>query len=164
MLCKSRTAPISRAETTTASPSAATLLQSLSLNRANGQFSIPHVNIQDQPAASYRGLMVDVKTQWHSPDQIKQMIDMAWLYKIPYDAHRRGASGYRSVLDSTASIPQADMQRLLYTKAETQDIISYAQRGVTMVPHNESLPNQVIRDVLPTCSPMSPPMLFGRSP
>ena len=41
-----------------------TLLQSLVAD--DGKISLPRVSIDDEPAAAYRGLMIDVARQYHS--------------------------------------------------------------------------------------------------
>lgn len=128
----------------------ATMLQSLSTSA--GAVTLPRLAVADAPSADYRGLMVDVKFQWHSTDSLKQMVELCRLYKVNYlTIHTGEEQWYRSVLDSTASIPAAErVSRLLYTKAEMQDLVTFAKdRGVTLVPHNESLPNNVIRSVMP---------------
>ena len=59
-----------------------TLLQSLQI--AKGALTLPRLHIQDKPAYGYRGALIDLGRKYHSPDGIRQVIELCRLYKIRF--------------------------------------------------------------------------------
>ena len=50
----------------------------------NNTLLLPKAKISDKPDSSYRGLMIDLSRMWHDLESIRNVIDMASLYKIKY--------------------------------------------------------------------------------
>ena len=59
-----------------------TLLQSLSPRK--GGIVLPKMNIQDAPAAGYRGLMIDCGRNWHPVAVLKSLVVLCRWYKVRY--------------------------------------------------------------------------------
>ena len=50
----------------------------------NETLILPKSKIFDKPDSSYRGLMIDLSRMWHDLESIRNVIDLASLYKIKY--------------------------------------------------------------------------------
>lgn len=101
-----------------------------------GKIAIPGMTIEDKPDLSYRGLMLDLARQFHSPYVIKQMIDVCRWYKIRY-LHLHLLDEWTFVYPSQ-HFPKAVRENGYYTQEQLKDIISYAQeRGVIIIPELE---------------------------
>ena len=59
-----------------------TLLQALTAK--DGEVTIPRLSIADEPAAAFRGLMIDVARKFHSIECLKQIVNLCRLYKVRY--------------------------------------------------------------------------------
>ena len=59
-----------------------TLLQAAEAQ--GGKAKLPRMSVADQPAAEYRGLMIDVARQYHSIASLKQIVQLCRQYKIRY--------------------------------------------------------------------------------
>jgi hexosaminidase len=105
----------------------ATLLQSLGTG-----LSVPRVDIRDEPAYGYRGMLVDVARKYHSPAVLRQCIEMCRLYKIRFlQLHLTD--------DQLFTFPSRAYPKLAtpnaYTRQELADLVRFAhERGVTLVP------------------------------
>lgn len=123
-------------------PATMTVLQSITAS--NGSMWIPGMAIRDEPDAGYRCWMFDIK--WagrYSVAFLKQHIDLARFYKLNYVMLHTGEPQWiGAVMDSTVGVPEATkIQRQLYTKQEMEELVRYgSERGVYLVPHNESTP------------------------
>jgi len=123
----------------------ATLLQGLTAT--GGKLSMPVMTIQDQPAFGYRAALMDLGRKYHSPDGIKQVIELCRLYKIRYlQVHisddqlfmfpsttfpAAGQSNREFARFEPGSAPHIKP----YTLAELKELEAYAQtRGVYIVP------------------------------
>jgi len=60
----------------------ATLLQLL--KSGSGKVTLPKVKIADEPAYSYRSILLDLGRKYHTPESIEQVIRMCRFYKIRY--------------------------------------------------------------------------------
>jgi hypothetical protein len=86
---------------------------------------------------------MDIKNQWHTVEQLEQLIDLCRFYKVHYALFHTGAPQWlAATLESTANIPEKTRREYrLYTKAEMDGLIAYGKaRGVHLFPHNESDP------------------------
>ena len=116
----------------------ATLLQSI--ESAGGRLRVPRMSIEDQPAASYRGLLIDVGRQWHPVESMRPIIEMCRLYKINYlQLHLNDNTAGEVMAFPSKSYPQLATQRkgktTTYTMEEITGLVKYAdERGVTVVP------------------------------
>jgi N-acetyl-beta-hexosaminidase len=64
------------------SSGAVTLLQSI--RAVNGALSVPAMRIADEPAYPYRGALIDLARQYHSPGGVEQVIEICRFYKTRY--------------------------------------------------------------------------------
>jgi len=110
---------------------AASLLQLATT--VEGQLAFPRVQIKDSPAASYRGLMIDLARNWHSVETIKQCIDLAYYYKTNY-VHLH-FTDYQSYTLPSKAFPDLSTPNRHYSFEELTALEAYAQeRGVILVP------------------------------
>lgn len=102
---------------------------------------ISNMTVVDEPVRPFRGVMVDIKNQWHSVDQIKQMIRLCRFYKVNFLSLHTGEEQWiGAVMDQTAGLSGRQRQvHRLYTRTEMEEIIAFARgQGVNTLPHNES--------------------------
>ncbi|WP_353480598.1 family 20 glycosylhydrolase [Haliscomenobacter sp.] len=129
--------------------------------RATGQSSLPCVDIQDQPAFGYRGVMLDVGRYFFGPEQVKSFIDMLARYKINrFHWHLTEDQGWRIEIKKYPKLQEISAWRNetlvgklsndapkkfdgqkhggFYTQEEVKDIVEYArQRFITIIPEIE---------------------------
>ena len=120
-------------------PGTVTVIQSIV--DVAGTKKIPNMTVVDEPFRQFRCLMADIKNQWHSVADLKQMIRMCRFYKVKYFSLHTGEEQWiGALLKQTDGFPaQTRLKHRLYTKAEMDDIIAFArEHGVFMLPHNES--------------------------
>lgn len=121
---------------------ASTLIQAVFVSE--GQLGIRKMRIQDSPVREFRAVMVDVKNQWHSFGDLKTFVDMCRFYKVRYLSLHTGEDQWIGALtEQTGELSaQERKQHRLYSKAEMDELISYAsRRGVYLFPHNECTPH-----------------------
>lgn len=119
-----------------------TLLQAI--HSAGEEHHVKKMEIKDNPARSFRAVMIDVKNQWHSPAELRRMVDLCRFYKVRFlSLHTGEAQWIAAVCEQTASLPEAKRRQLrVYTKEEMDSLITYAsKRGVYLFPHNECTPH-----------------------
>ena len=109
-----------------------TLIQMFKL-KDNKTLILPKSKIFDMPDSSYRGLMIDLSRMWHSLKSIRNVIDLASLYKIKYlQLHLSDDQAFVFPSDSFPNLPTPDRP---YTKKDFVELVEYAKiRGVTIVP------------------------------
>lgn len=137
------------------------LIQLIAQNNLDaGPISLPLVEIEDQPAFSYRGMHLDVARHFFPPDFVKQYIDMLALYKMNrFHWHLTEDQGWRieikkypklqeiaayrkeTLLGHYSDQPhQFDGKRYggYYTQEEVKEIVAYAaDRCITIIPEIE---------------------------
>jgi hexosaminidase len=111
-----------------------TLLQTLRGQGAN--VSLPVMTIEDKPASEFTGVMLDVARQFHPVNVLKDVVDLCYLYKVPYfHIHFTDDQGYRL---PSKNFPKVPTEGASYTEEEMRDLVAYADaRGVTIVPELE---------------------------
>tara|TARA_X000001036_G_C20681888_1_gene806210 strand:+ start:1298 stop:2926 length:1629 start_codon:yes stop_codon:yes gene_type:complete len=99
----------------------------------NETLILPKSKIFDKPDSSYRGLMIDLSRMWHDLESIRNVIDLASLYKIKYlQLHLSDDQAFVFPSDSFPNLPTPDRP---YTKKDFIELVEYAKiRGVTIVP------------------------------
>ena len=99
----------------------------------NETLILPKSKIFDKPDSSYRGLMIDLSRMWHDLESIRNVIDLASLYKIKYlQLHLSDDQAFVFPSDSFPNLPTPDRP---YTKKDFIKLVDYAKvRGVTIVP------------------------------
>ena len=102
-------------------------------SKGNKTIILPKSKIFDKPDSSYRGLMIDLSRMWHSLESIRNVIDLASLYKIKYlQLHLSDDQAFVFPTDSFPNLPTPDRP---YTKKDFVELVEYAKiRGVTIVP------------------------------
>lgn len=103
--------------------------------------------IEDQPAYEFRSVLIDLARKYHSPDGIKQVIELARLYKVRY-IHLVLSDDQLFMFPSTAFPNLGKSNRELdrfepktkptverYTLAQLKDLEQFAKdRGVHLMP------------------------------
>ena len=109
----------------------ATLHQILSYQ--NETLLVPACTVTDKPDAPYRTLMVDLARQWHTIDQVKDYIDLCYLYKIKF-IHLHFTDKESYTLPSEV-LPGLSTKNRSYTKEEIADLNRFAQaRNIEIIP------------------------------
>jgi len=132
-----------------------TFLQILQLKKAiqpslfsSGHLKIPCMEIRDNPAFEWRGLMLDCSRTFLPVDYIKKHIDLLTFYKMNVlHLHLTDDQGWRLEIDqypeltelcSKFSTDYPTVKSGYYSKKEIADLIQYAQaRNITIVPEIE---------------------------
>jgi N-acetyl-beta-hexosaminidase len=115
-----------------------TLLQALEVK--DGRVTLARLKVTDEPQSAYRGLLVDVARQYHSPENLKQMIKLCRFYKVRYlQLH---LTDDQSFMFPSRTYPQLATKNQhggrTYTVEELTDLVAYADaRHVTLIPEYE---------------------------
>ena len=115
-----------------------TLLESLVA--ADGKISLPRVAINDEPAAAYRGLMIDVVRRYHSIAGLKRIVQLCRLYKVRYlQLHLTDDQGFMFPSKAYPLLATKNENGgKTYTIEQLEDLVAYADaRGVTIIPEYE---------------------------
>ncbi len=98
-----------------------------------GKLMVPQVTIADKADCDYRGLLVDTARSFHPLCELKNYVDMCWLYKIKY-LHIHFSDDESYTLPSDA-FPLLPTENRCYTKEEIAELDSYAaSRNVQIIP------------------------------
>src|SRR5581483_3520115 len=111
-----------------------TLLQLVHIGKSG--FSIPTVDVADQPRFAWRGLSLDVSRHFIPPDAIKRTIDgLAAVKMNVLHWHLSDDQGFRVESKKYPKLQQKGSDGQFYTQAEIRDIVAFAAaRGVRIVP------------------------------
>lgn len=115
-----------------------TLLQSLVTR--DGTASLPRLTVADEPAAGFRGLMIDVARRYHSIENLEQIVRLCRLYKVRYlQLH---LTDDQSFMFPSRAFPLLTTQNhnggKAYTIEQLKGLVAYADaRGVTIIPEYE---------------------------
>ncbi len=109
----------------------AAMLQLASVH--DGKFMLPEIIISDKPDCSYRGLLVDTARSFHPLEELKNYVDMCWLYKIKYlHIHFTDDDSFTLPCKTFPLLPTEGRS---YTFEEIAELDNYAaQRNVQIVP------------------------------
>lgn len=109
----------------------ATLLQIIQCQ--NGKLTVPSYTITDQPDCSYRALMVDLARKWHTLVQVKDYVDLCYLYKIKF-IHLHFTDNESYTLPSDA-FPKLSTNSRSYTKQDIAELNQYClERNIEIIP------------------------------
>jgi hexosaminidase len=99
-------------------------------------FSVPHVDIRDQPRFPWRGLSLDVSRHFLPPDEIKRTIDGLAAVKLNVlHWHLSDDQGFRIESKKYPRLQQWGSDGEYYTQAEVKEIVAYARdRGIRVIP------------------------------
>jgi hexosaminidase len=115
-----------------------TLLQALEVK--GGKVTVPCLSVADEPRTEYRGLLVDVARQYHSIENLKQMVELCRLYKVRYlQLH---LTDDPSFMFPSKTYPQLATKNQhggkTYTLEQLKDLVAFADaRNVTLIPEYE---------------------------
>ncbi len=99
----------------------------------DGKLYVPGYTIKDKPDSSYRALMVDLARQWHTVAQVKDYIDLCYLYKIKF-IHLHFTDTESFTMPSNAFPNIATVGRS-YSKKDIENINKYAlERNIEIIP------------------------------
>lgn len=103
------------------------------LTNQDGKLIVPAYTIADKPDASYRALMVDLARQWHTVDQVKDYIELCYLYKIKFiHLHFTDKESYTLPSDV---FPRLSTRNRSYTKEEIAEFNKFAlERNIEIIP------------------------------
>ena len=126
-----------------------------------GGWTIPCVQIQDQPQFKWRGFMLDVARHFFTKEEVKQMLDVLALHKINmFHLHLTDDQGWRIEIKKYPRLTQIGAWRKdagfgldpkasttygpdgryggYYTQADIREIVAYAAtKHITVVPEIE---------------------------
>lgn len=135
-----------------AAAACAALVQLLHFAWDGWRFLLPACAIEDAPAFSWRGLMIDSARHFVPLAALKRVVRLAWLYRLDrLHWHLSDDQGWRVELLNTPSAtasgstrPGGDPNRNgFYTQVEIRELVAFAaDRGVTVVPELD-LPGHV---------------------
>lgn len=98
-----------------------------------GKLMLPQVTVSDKPDCDYRGLLVDTARSFHPICELKNYIDMCWIYKIKY-LHIHFSDDDSFTLPIKA-FPLLSTEGRSYTFEEIAELDRYAsERNVQIVP------------------------------
>ena len=108
-----------------------------------GPWTIPAVEINDQPRYAWRGAMLDVARHFFGPAEIKHYIDLLAYYKLNIlHLHLTDDQGWRLEIKSWPRLAEYGGSKAVnddpggyYTQAQYAEIVAYAKsRYITIVP------------------------------
>jgi hexosaminidase len=115
-----------------------TFLQLVQQNRSPAPpgFSIPCVDIRDQPRFPWRGLSLDVSRHFIPVDEVERTIDGLAAVKLNVlHWHLSDDQGFRVESRKYPHLQEMGSDGLFYTQAEIRQVVAYARdRGVRIVP------------------------------
>src|ERR1700733_12950612 len=115
-----------------------TFLQLVQQNRSPAPpgFSIPFVDIRDQPRFPWRGLSLDVSRHFIPVDEVERTIDGLAAVKLNVlHWHLSDDQGFRVESRKYPRLQEMGSDGLFYTQAEIRQVVTYARdRGVRIVP------------------------------
>ena len=106
-------------------------------------WSIPPLEIADQPRFAWRGAMLDVARHFFTVDEVEQYIDLLAMYKMNVlHLHLADDQGWRIQINSRPNLTAMGSLTQVgggaggfYTQQQYQDIVNYARaRYITIVP------------------------------
>ncbi len=122
-------------------------VQTLKQLLIQGDFSLPETVIEDAPAFSSRGFMLDCARYFFTKQAVMQFLDLMALHKLnEFHWHLSDDQGFRCQLDSQLLLTEIGAYRShtnfnkiphqgYYTKADMKEIVEYAhERFIKVIP------------------------------
>lgn len=112
-------------------------------------WTIPNVDIKDEPRFTYRGQMLDVCRHFASIEDIKRHLDVLAMYKInKFHWHLTEDQGWRIQIDKYPKLTEMGSRRIegegneygpfFYTKDQVKEVVAYAkERFIEVIPEVE---------------------------
>ncbi len=106
------------------------------------RFGVPRLTINDDPVPAYTGLMVDIARVLHTPDSLKQQIELCRLYRIEYLRwHMSDMEGWTFPSTKYPQLGSTNWGAFglkapkVFTRDELLDVVKFADdRGVSLIP------------------------------
>ncbi|HWF07128.1 MAG TPA: beta-N-acetylhexosaminidase [Bryobacteraceae bacterium] len=114
-----------------------TFLQLVQQNRGGAPgFSVPHVDIRDEPRFPWRGLSLDVSRHFIPVEGVERTIDGLAAVKLNVlHWHLSDDQGFRVESRKYPRLQKYGSDGLFYTQSEVRAVIAYAwERGVRVIP------------------------------
>ena len=84
---------------------------------------LKHMNINDSPRFSYRGMLLDISRNFYGPDKVKQILDYLSFFKINHlDFRLTDDEGWRLEIPGLEELTEVGSKRA-YTKDEFESLI-----------------------------------------
>lgn len=110
---------------------AVTLIQLM--EKEGDGLTLPAGAIEDEPACTWRTVMIDLARDWHELHVLYEYVDMCRFYKVKY-LHLHFTDDQSYTLPSKA-FPKLPTEGRHYTEEEIKGVIAYAKsRGVQLIP------------------------------
>ena len=111
-----------------------TLLQLLDNN--NNVYFFQNMNIEDKPAFTWRGLMIDAARHFQPLAVIKRNLDAMLVAKLnTFHWHLSDDQGFRIEIKKYPQLTEKASDRLFYTQTQIKDVVQYAaERGIRVIP------------------------------
>lgn len=111
-------------------------------------WALPSLRIEDQPAFSHRGLLLDVCRHFFDIDVLKKYVDLLAFYKMNVlHLHLTEDQAWRMEIDAYPRLHQEAAYRIkangeryggYYTKKQLRELVAYAEeRHITIIPEIE---------------------------
>lgn len=95
--------------------------------------TIPRLSIKDKPASKYRGVMIDLASEWHPLETLYDIVVMCWWYKLKYlHLHFTDDKSWTLPSKRYPCLPTQDRH---YSFDQLQALNNFAiSHGVTIIP------------------------------
>jgi hexosaminidase len=111
----------------------------------NKGFAIPAVHISDQPAYTWRGLMLDESRSFYGKEKVKSILDWMAFYKLNrFHWHLTDEPAWRleikkypklTLVGGIGNYLNPNVPAQYYSQSDIRDIVSYAaERFITVIP------------------------------
>lgn len=134
---------------------------------SDAEWSVPFVDIDDEPELGYRGFMLDVARHFFTKEEVKRVLDVMALYKMNrFHWHLTEDQGWRIEIPKYPRLTEVGAIRagsysnpgegerfyddteygrgMFYTKADLQEVVAYAkERNIEIIPEVD-LPGHMV--------------------
>jgi hexosaminidase len=137
-------------------------------------WTIPAVQIADQPRYAYRGILLDIARHYESPDAVKRLIDQAAAYKVnTFHLHLSDDQGFRIVINGFPNLTNIGSQGSVgtggrtvdpggfWTQAQYEDVVAYAAAHFMTVMPEVDTPGHNNAIIMSEYNDTSNPLLNG---
>lgn len=123
-----------------------TLLQLVSTTKvSNKSYPLPALNINDEPAYAWRGLMLDESRSFYGKEKVKSILDWMAFYKLNrFHWHLTDEPAWRleikkypklTLVGGIGTYLNPNVPAQYYTQSDIRDIVAYAaERFITVIP------------------------------
>lgn len=117
--------------------------------RTDVKWTVPNVEVKDQPRFGYRGLMLDVARYFYSVDEIKKLIDIMALYKLNnFHWHLTDDQGWRIEIKKYPLLTEVGSWRRETLVGKFPKGTSEKERKYDCIPHAGFYTQEQIKEVI----------------